>query len=126
MRYFWLGLGWSCVGLAMVGATMPVLPTVPFLLVAVWAFSKGSPAAREWLFRHEKFGPMLQAWCEQGAVPRSAKIASAVAMAASYALIVAITDFPLWVLVLKGLLFVAIALFVATRPEPVPQPRTVE
>ena len=126
MRYFWLGLGWTCVGLAMVGATMPVMPTVPFLLVAAWAFSKGSPQARAWLFRHEKFGPLLQAWCEHGAVPRAAKVASAVAMAVSYGIIVAVTDFPVWVLVLKGLLFVAIAVFVATRPEPVPQPRAVD
>ncbi|TVQ37334.1 MAG: DUF454 domain-containing protein [Geminicoccaceae bacterium] len=126
MRYLWLGLGWSCVGLAMVGTTMPVLPTVPFLLVAVWAFSKGSPEAREWLFRHPKYGPMLQGWCEQGAVPRTAKIASAVAMAVSFVIIVLVTNFPVWVLVLKGMLFVAIAVFVATRPEPIPQPRTID
>jgi uncharacterized membrane protein YbaN (DUF454 family) len=126
MRYFWLALGWACVGLAMVGTTLPFIPTVPFLLVAVWAFSKGSPEARAWLFRHKKFGPTLQAWCEHGAVPRHAKIASAVAMAISFAVIVAVTNFPVWVLTLKAMLFVAIAVFVASRPEPVPQPRTID
>ena len=126
MRYFWIGLGWTCVGLAMVGTTLPFLPTVPFLLVAVWAFSKGSPQARAWLFGHPRFGPLLQDWCEHGAVPRHAKIASAVAMAVSYGVIVAVTDFPLWVLILKALLFVAIAVFVASRPEPAPRPVPVK
>ena len=126
MRYLWIGLGWSCVGLAMIGTTLPFVPTVPFLLVAVWAFAKGSPEARAWLFRHRRFGPLLRGWCEQGAIPRSAKIASAVAMAASYAFIVALTNLPAWLLILNAGLFVAIAVFVATRPEPVPQPQPVD
>lgn len=126
MRYVWIGLGWTAVGLAMVGATVPFIPTVPFLLVAVWAFAKGSPQTRNWLFRHPTWGPLLRGWCEQGAIPRQAKIASAVAMAVSYGIIVAVTDFPVWVLVLKACLFLAIAVFVATRPEPIAQPRPAD
>lgn len=40
MQYLWAGLGLLSVALAMIGVVLPLLPTVPFLLLAAF-FSPG-------------------------------------------------------------------------------------
>jgi hypothetical protein len=118
MRVLWLAIGWTAVGGAFAGVWLPLVPTVPLLLVALWAFARGSPRARQWLFDHPRFGPMLHDWHAHGAIPRHAKILSIVGMTASYAILWRTTNLPDWTLALIALMFVAISAFVLSRPAP--------
>lgn len=85
MRLLWVAFGWGCVGLAVLGAVLPVLPTTPFLLLAAWAFHRGSPRWARWLEAHRLFGPLLRDWREHRVIPRHAKVAAVSMMAASLA-----------------------------------------
>ena len=67
-------IGWSCVGLAVVGTFVPGIPTTIFLIVALWAFAKSSKKFHSWLLNHKRFGPILQNWELHKVVPRKAKI----------------------------------------------------
>lgn len=71
-RIAWSGLAYGCIGLGAAGLVVPLLPTTPFLLVAAWAASKGSPRLARWLHHHPRLGPTLQAWREQRAATRQA------------------------------------------------------
>ena len=51
-RLVWRGVALLGVALAVVGAVLPVMPTVPFLLLAAWAASKGWPEFEAWLLAH--------------------------------------------------------------------------
>src|SRR4051812_7637760 len=72
-RWLLLGLAWVCILLGIVGIILPVMPTVPFLLVAAWAASRSSPRLHHWLHNHPRFGVLLRNWEEAQVVPRSAK-----------------------------------------------------
>lgn len=117
-RWFYLALGYICVGLAIAGAVLPVLPTTPFLIVAVWAYMRSHPQRAERLLAHPRFGPLLRDWREQGAIPTRAKIMAISLMAASWGLVyVTSASRPLvpWIV---GLTLCATGLFILTRPAP--------
>ena len=60
--------------LGIVGIALPVVPTVPFVILAAFAGGKGWPALERWLLEHRTYGPHIRTWRERGAVPRIAKI----------------------------------------------------
>jgi uncharacterized membrane protein YbaN (DUF454 family) len=117
-RLFFLGIGWFFAGLGIIGVFLPVLPTVPFMLVAAWAFSKSSDRLRDWLHYHPKFGHHIRAWFEEGAITKKAKIIALSFMTLSFALsiyLMASLYASLGLLVIYG----AVAVFIVTRPLPV-------
>lgn len=116
-RWLYLGLGWTAVGLGVIGIALPLLPTTPFLLLAAWAFAKSSPRLRRWLHEHPRFGPFLRDWHEQGAIPPRAKMLALGGLTASWLLILATAANPL-VPVAAGIGMGAVAVYVATRPRP--------
>ena len=72
-RLFWRLLAILGLLLAFVGLMLPVMPTVPFLLVTLFAASRGWPSLERWLIEHPAFGEHLRDWRARGAVSRKAK-----------------------------------------------------
>ena len=66
-------LGWFFLALGAVGAVLPILPTTPFLIVALALFSKSSPRFHQMLLDNRWFGPMLRQWEETRTVSRKTK-----------------------------------------------------
>lgn len=73
LRIVLLGLGWLFVGLGVLGAVIPVLPTTPFILLAAACFARSSERFYGWLMENRIFGPLIQDWREHGAIPRRAR-----------------------------------------------------
>jgi len=116
-RRLWLGFGHACVAVGMAGAALPLVPTVPLLLLAAWAYTRGSPRLRRRLFADPRFGPSLRAWRDHGAISRRGKIAAVTACAVSLAIAVASAD-GLLVPLIAGTFITGAAVFVMTRPSP--------
>jgi len=83
IKLLYLGLGVTCTALGFIGAFLPVLPTTPFLLVALWAFSKSSPRLQQWLYHHHRYGTTLQEWFEHGVISVRVKIIATTAICLS-------------------------------------------
>ncbi|WP_028604598.1 YbaN family protein [Ottowia thiooxydans] len=113
----WRAVAIVATGLAIVGAVLPVMPTVPFLLVAAWAAGKGWPAFERWLLDHEKFGPPIQRWRENGAVSRRAKWLSTSMMACSAVGMQFLSAVPLWLRIGTPLVMASVAIWLWLRPE---------
>lgn len=67
-RVLWAVAGCLAVLAGIVGLFVPVLPTVPFLLLAATCFSRGCERCERWLLQHPRFGPPLRDWREHHAV----------------------------------------------------------
>ena len=73
MRVIWLIFGLIVLGLGCLGVVLPLLPTVPFILLAAFCFAKSSNKLHNWLLTHRLFGKMIQDWRQSGAISTSAK-----------------------------------------------------
>ncbi|GAA0585181.1 hypothetical protein GCM10009416_24420 [Craurococcus roseus] len=114
-RFGLLALGHASVGAAALGVVLPLLPTTPFLLLAVWAYGRASPALAERLRRDRRFGPALRRWQERGEVSRGAKRRAFVALAAGAALTGAMVE-NAFALGAALACMAGAAAFIATRP----------
>ncbi|CAB5080395.1 hypothetical protein D3OALGA1CA_168 [Olavius algarvensis associated proteobacterium Delta 3] len=66
-------LGWVFVVLGVIGILLPILPTTPFLIVALALFSKSSPRFRQMLLNNAWFGPILKQWEDNKTLSRKTK-----------------------------------------------------
>lgn len=116
MRVAWTIAGGTAFSAGVVGAFLPLLPTVPFMLLAAFCFARGSDRFHDWLVDHPRFGPPIRDWRERGAIGRRGKRAALVAVAFSLLLSLAL-GVPGQVLAVQALALGAVVVFVLTRPD---------
>ncbi len=116
-KILWLLLAYVTLAIGFVGAFLPVLPTTPFLLIAVWAGSHASSKFKWWLLRHKRFGPALRNWYRDKAISRPAKFMAVTVIAISW-LVIILNDSPAAVISITGLLFIGCISFLLSRPVP--------
>lgn len=114
-RAAWLTAGGVSVIIGIIGIFVPLLPSVPFAILAAFCFARSNPKWEQWLLDHRFYGPHIRAWRERGAITRKAKIAATIAFAGSI-------GFGLWAMkmpwVLAPPIVAAISLsWLWTRPE---------
>lgn len=113
-RLAYLICGGVALMLGAIGIVLPLLPTVPFLLLAAFCFARSHPPLERWILSHPRFGPHIVRWRERGAISRGAKRAALTALAASVILALLLLDWP-WPLL--PMLAAALAgSWIATRP----------
>jgi len=120
MRWIYLLLGWLFFAIGLLGAFLPVLPTTPLMILALWAFARSSQRLHDWLYTHRTFGPPLQRWQEHRVIPVSAKMASIGAMSASLGYMLVFSDLSPAILLVTAALMAYGGWYVLTKPSSVP------
>lgn len=110
-------LGIGAVVAGVIGIVLPLVPTTPFLLLAAFAFARGSPVLHKWLLQHPLLGQIIEDWQRDGAIEHRARNAAIIVMVVGL-LISLWLEVPNWVLLLQLLIFTAVGVFLATRPAP--------
>lgn len=82
-RHAYLIAGYLSIALGVIGIALPLLPTVPFMILAAYCFARSSPRLERKLLDHPVFGPHILRWREHGAISRKGKKAAMIAFAAS-------------------------------------------
>lgn len=111
-----LGTGWLCVGLGVIGIIMPLFPTTPFLLVALWAFSRSSPEMAEKIRNHRIAGAYVRDWEDEGVIPLGAKIIAITMMAAMLGYLYFGSGAPAWAVIAAGMVMAGAAAYILSRP----------
>jgi uncharacterized membrane protein YbaN (DUF454 family) len=105
----------TCVALGAVGAVLPIMPTVPFLLLAAFCFARSNPAWEHKLLQHPHYGPPLRQWRERRAISRKAKVSAIVAMGIGAVVTWFTIGWP-WVMISVAILVVS-GIWIWTRNE---------
>lgn len=116
MRILWALFGIISLALGVAGIALPLLPTVPFILLAAFCFARSSERLHHWLVTHRRFGPMIEDWNDRGAIHPRIKVISTVSVAAVFLLSVILGLRPL-VLGIQGAVLGGVLIFIWTRPD---------
>ncbi len=89
-KHTFILLGWMFVLLGVIGIALPILPTTPFLILALALFSKSSPRFHQALLDSKWFGEILRQWNENKNVSRRIKYRATLLILLSFLISIAI------------------------------------
>ena len=115
MRFVWILFGFTALGVGVLGIFLPLVPTVPLVLLAAFCFAKSSERLHKWLTRHKTFGPMISDWNENGAIRPNAKKMATVSIAIVFGISL-ILGLPTKVLVIQAVTLTCVLVFIWSRP----------
>ena len=73
-KKIYICVGFLAVGLGIIGAFLPVMPTVPFLLIALFWFERSSKKYHDMILNNKYFGKVLRDYYEGRGLTTSVKI----------------------------------------------------
>jgi len=112
-----------CIVVGALGVVLPLLPTTPFLLVAVFAFARSSARLHAWILAHPKFGPLIDNWHQHGSIDRKSKRIAIIVIICT-PIVTLFIGAPMWAIAAQLVVLALSATFILTRPLPPSEPGT--
>ncbi|MEO5830454.1 MAG: YbaN family protein [Rhodanobacter sp.] len=76
VRWLLFGVGAVSLLLGLIGIFLPLLPTVPFLLLTAACWTRASPRWHRWLLSRPRLGPLIERWERERTISRRARWAA--------------------------------------------------
>lgn len=73
LRWILISSGWIAIVIGVIGIFLPLLPTVPFLLLAAACFARSSEHFHTWLVEHNHLGPLIRDYLNGRGIPLRVK-----------------------------------------------------
>jgi len=115
MRLLWASLGLISVFLGAIGIFLPLLPTVPFMLLAAFCFARSSERLHNWLISHPAFGPPILNWQTRGAISLKGKRLATLSIVFVFAISL-FSGLGVSILAIQAFVLCCVLLFLWTRP----------
>ena len=117
-RIVFFALGWLFVALGGLGVLLPVLPTTPFLILALACFTRSSERCRTMLLNNRWFGPPLRQWEADKSVARHHKLKASGLIVLTFGLSIWVVANSAWLPILLVMLACLLLLFIWRLKEP--------
>lgn len=124
LRVFYIAAGWVALGLGVLGAFLPLLPTTPLVLLAGFCFSRGSKRLHNWLREQSWLGPRLIEWEEHRVIRRKAKVAASGVKIPVFAYLIGFTSLAIGIKIILAFIGVGLLIFIWSRPSTPPAEKT--
>lgn len=102
--------------LGLVGVVLPLLPTVPFLLLTAACWARASPRCHRWLLARPRIGAALARWERERTVSRRTKWIALTLLALSFAFTIIQLRHHAWLPYAAAALGAALAGLIARLP----------
>jgi len=109
-------LGFFFLGLGIVGAFLPLLPTTIFLIAAAAFFARSSPRMEAYLLGHGTFGPLIYNWRTHRIIPVRAKIMAVTGMCFGFVVFYLTSAPSLTLAIVVAIILAGCAGYVLSRP----------
>jgi uncharacterized membrane protein YbaN (DUF454 family) len=115
LRIAILAIGFCATGLGVLGIFLPVLPTVPLLLMAAACFARSSERFHQSLLSHNRLGPMIKSYTSGQGITLRSKV-SAIGMIWIVIPVSAFIVHPSWLKYLLVIIAISITLYLLSLP----------
>lgn len=89
-KYLLILCGVLSVVLGIIGVVLPLLPTTPFLILALACFANSSPRFHKMLLNNRWFGVALQQWEADRTITRSSKLKAMILVVLTFSMSIGI------------------------------------
>jgi len=121
-RQLYLVAGLVSLALGGIGVVLPLLPTVPFMILAAFCFANSSPRLESWLVEHHVFGSHIRNWRDRRAITRRGKWAATIAFAVSCTVALLFMKMPWNLIPVAAALITGSWLWTRNEPDPAKLP----
>ena len=73
-RGLWIGIAFLMMGAGAVGVVLPILPTIPFLMAALYCFARGSHKLENWFRQTSLYQKHSEPFMDKKEMTRKAKL----------------------------------------------------
>ena len=70
-KYIYILLAGLCVIMGTLGMFLPILPTTPFLLLAIWLFMRSSKKGVKMILSSKLLGPYVRSYFSRNGIPKN-------------------------------------------------------
>ncbi len=116
LRWVLISSGWISIVCGVIGIFLPIMPTVPFLLLAAACFAKSSERFHNWLMEHNHLGPLLHDYLKGAGIPFRAKLMALSMIWVSFPVSALLFAKALWLKILLVVVAVAVSGYLLLLP----------